>query len=189
MINAKTLVADGWWSKVGSTNLNFSSLAANWEIDLVAENPGFASEMEQLFEEDLAAAREVRLLKTAQKQKVRPDHSVDTTRRRARRGVVGSGTGSAATISRVGRAALEKSGTPLRTHEQALAAAVSAGLLGASLLTMRFPRFLAWPLALVGALFGGMGVVRAIRSSISGDGPGLSLSERPAPDSGRAESQ
>jgi len=36
MIHAKTLVADGWWSKVGSTNLNFSSLVANWEIDLVA---------------------------------------------------------------------------------------------------------------------------------------------------------
>jgi cardiolipin synthase A/B len=29
MIHAKTVVADGWWSKVGSTNLNFSSLAAN----------------------------------------------------------------------------------------------------------------------------------------------------------------
>jgi len=33
MIHAKTIVADGWWSKVGSTNLNFSSLVANWEID------------------------------------------------------------------------------------------------------------------------------------------------------------
>jgi phosphatidylserine/phosphatidylglycerophosphate/cardiolipin synthase-like enzyme len=29
MIHAKTVVADGWWSKVGSTNLNLSSLAAN----------------------------------------------------------------------------------------------------------------------------------------------------------------
>src|SRR5215218_3000177 len=28
MIHAKTMVADGWWSKVGSTNLNFSSLVA-----------------------------------------------------------------------------------------------------------------------------------------------------------------
>ena len=40
MIHAKTLVADGWLSKVGSTNLNFSSLAANWEIDLVVEDSG-----------------------------------------------------------------------------------------------------------------------------------------------------
>ncbi len=42
MIHAKTLVADGWWSKVGSTNLNFSSLAANWEIDLVDPPEGHA---------------------------------------------------------------------------------------------------------------------------------------------------
>lgn len=42
MIHAKTIVADGWWSKVGSTNLNLSSLGANWEIDLVAEDPAFA---------------------------------------------------------------------------------------------------------------------------------------------------
>src|ERR671921_2002260 len=39
MIHAKTVVADGRWSKVGSTNLNFSSLAANWEIDLTADDP------------------------------------------------------------------------------------------------------------------------------------------------------
>src|SRR5215203_3199320 len=47
MIHAKTLVADGWLSKVGSTNLNFSSLVANWEIDLVVEDDDFASQMEE----------------------------------------------------------------------------------------------------------------------------------------------
>src|SRR5919202_2367865 len=49
MIHAKTVVADGWWSKVGSTNLNFSSLAANWEIDLVAEDRRFGAKMEEMF--------------------------------------------------------------------------------------------------------------------------------------------
>ena len=61
MIHAKTLVADGWLSKVGSTNLNFSSLAANWEIDLVVEDTDFASQMEELFEDDISKSREVRL--------------------------------------------------------------------------------------------------------------------------------
>jgi cardiolipin synthase A/B len=163
MIHAKTLVADGWWSKVGSTNLNFSSLAANWEIDLVAEDPGFAAQMEALFEEDLADAREVRLVGTASRREVRPDRRIDTTNRGARRGVVGSGSGSSATIVRVGSAAFQKSGAPLRTHEHALAAATSATLLGVSLLGLRFPRILAWPLALIGALFGGLGIVRAAR--------------------------
>ena len=72
MIHAKTIVADGWWSKVGSTNLNFSSLVANWEIDLVAEDPGFAAQMEELFEDDLSNAREVRLEGSGQHRRVRP---------------------------------------------------------------------------------------------------------------------
>jgi cardiolipin synthase len=164
MIHAKTLVADGRISKVGSTNLNFSSLAANWEIDLVAEDPGFAARMEALFEEDLADAREVRLVGSdGRRTEVRPDRRIDTSNRGARRGVVGSGSGSSATIVRVGSAALQKSGAPLRTHEHALAAAASGTLLGISLLGLRFPRLLAWPLALVGAIYGALGVVRAAR--------------------------
>jgi cardiolipin synthase len=171
MIHAKTLVADGRFSKVGSTNLNFSSLAANWEIDLVAEDPGFAAQMEALFEEDLADAREVRLVGTDSSREVRPDRRIDTSNRGARRGVVGSGSGSSATIVRVGSAALQKSGAPLRTHEHALAAAVSGGLLGVSILGLRFPRIVAWPLALIGTLFGGLGVVRAARSARTDNSP------------------
>jgi cardiolipin synthase len=168
MIHAKTLVADGRISKVGSTNLNFSSLAANWEIDLVVEDSGFAAQMERLFEVDLINAREVLLVRTARGPKVEPKGSIDASSRGARRGVVGSGSGSSATIVRVGSAALQKSGAPLRTHEHALAAATSASLLGISLLGLRFPRLLAWPMALIGTLFGGLGVMRAARSVISG---------------------
>ena len=167
MIHAKTIVADGWWSKVGSTNLNLSSLYANWEIDLVAEGPGFASKMEQLFEEDLAGAREVHLVRTGRGEKARPESSIDTEDRRARRSAVGSGTGSGAILARVGSVALQKSGAPLNTHEQALSAAASGALLGSSLLVGRFPRLVAWPLAAVGGLLGGLGVLRAVRSAIS----------------------
>jgi cardiolipin synthase A/B len=171
MIHAKTLVADGWWSKVGSTNLNFSSLFANWEIDLVAEDTDFASQMERLFEEDLANAREVHLIKTGRNQKVRPEGSVDTTNRGARSGVVGSGSGSASTLTRVGSAVLQKGGAPLSTHEHVLAAAASGTLLGVSLLGARFPRLVAWPLVAVGGLMGGLGVVRAVRSTFSRSEP------------------
>jgi cardiolipin synthase len=171
MIHAKTVVADGWWSKVGSTNLNLSSLFANWEIDLVAEDPGFASEMEELFEEDLANAREVHLIRTGRNREVRPEGSVETSDRGARSGVGGGGTGSGATISRVGSALLQKGGAPLNTNEHALAAAVSGTLLGGSLLGLRFPRVLAWPLAATGAIFGGLGLVRAVRSTLSRRAP------------------
>jgi cardiolipin synthase A/B len=137
----------------------------------VAEDTGFASQMERLFEEDLANAREVHLIKTGRKQKVRPEGSVDTTNRGARSGVVGSGSGSASTITRVGSAVLQKGGAPLSTHEHALAAAASGTLLGVSLLGARFPRLVAWPLVALGALLGGLGVVRAVRSTFSRSGP------------------
>jgi cardiolipin synthase A/B len=125
MIHAKTIVADGWWSKVGSTNLNFSSLIANWEIDLVAEDPGFASKMEQLFEDDLSNAREVRLEGSGQHRRVRPDREVHNSDRGVRSGIIGA----------------------------------------------RFPRLVAWPLMAIGAFFGGLGVVRAVRSTVSDRAP------------------
>jgi cardiolipin synthase len=171
MIHAKTVVADGWWSKVGSTNLNVSSLLANWEIDLVAEDAGFASKMEQLFEEDLADAREVRLVGSTARPKVHTERSIDATNRGARRGALGSGSGSSATIARVGSAALQKSGAPLSTHEQALAATASGALLGVSLLGARFPRFVAWPMSAAGGFIGGLGLLRAARLALSNRKP------------------
>jgi cardiolipin synthase len=167
MIHAKTLVADGWLSKVGSTNLNFSSLAANWEIDLVVEDDDFARQMERLFEDDISNSREVHLEGSGQRQRVRPDSRVDTTDSGARAGVVGSGTGSGAALSRVGTTVFQKGAAPLRTHEHAIAAAASGALLGASLVGARFPRLVAWPLVAVGAFLGGLGVLRAIRSTLS----------------------
>lgn len=173
MIHAKTLVADGWWSKVGSTNLNFSSLAANWEIDLVAEDTDFATQMESLFEEDLSNAREVLLAGRATRPSVRPERRIESadreTRRTSRRGVIGSGSGGSATVLRVGATALQQSGAPLETHERKLAAAASGALLGASLMGLRFPRLIAWPLAAAGGLYGGLGVLRAVRSALSNE--------------------
>jgi cardiolipin synthase A/B len=167
MIHAKTLVADGWLSKVGSTNLNFSSLAANWEIDLVVEDTDFASQMEELFEDDISKSREVRLEGSGRGTRVRPERSVDTTDSGARAGVVGSGTGSGATLSRVGTTVFQKGTAPLKTHEHAIAVAASGALLGGSLLGARFPRLIAWPLTAVGAFLGGLGLLRAARSTLS----------------------
>jgi len=167
MIHAKTLVADGWFSKVGSTNLNFSSLAANWEIDLVVEDEDFARQMEELFENDISNSREVRLDSSGRGPRVRPDGPVDTRDSRARAGVVGSGTGSGATVSRVVPTLIQKGTAPLQTHEHAIAVAASGALLVASLLGARFPRLVAWPLTAVGAFLGGLGVLRAIKSTLS----------------------
>jgi cardiolipin synthase len=167
MIHAKTLVADGWLSKVGSTNLNFSSLMANWEIDLLVEDDDFARQMEQLFEDDISNSREVRLEGSGRRTRVRPEGRVDTSDSGARAGVVGGGTGSGATLSRVVPTLVQKGAAPLKTHEHVMAAAASGVLLGASLLGARFPRLVAWPLTAVGAFLGGLGLVRAVQSTLS----------------------
>lgn len=167
MIHAKTVVADGWTSKVGSTNLNFSSLAANWEIDLVVEDADFAHQMEDLFEEDLSNAREVNLVRDGRNQEVQPERPIRNSDRRARRGVAGSGSGATATAFRVGNTALSKGSAPLQTREHSLAAAISGAVLTLSLLTFKFPRLLAWPVALLGAAFGSLGIVRTLRASLT----------------------
>ena len=183
MIHAKTVVADGWWSKVGSTNLNLSSLAANWEIDLVAEDRRFGAKMEEMFEEDLAHAREVRLSQAGRYPRVRPERPIEAADHRARRGVVGSGSGASATIARMGSVALQESSVPINTYEHALATASSAALLGSSVLAARFPRVVAWPLAATGGLLGGVGVLRAARSAFSGGMPTVAKSEDSEPGS------
>jgi cardiolipin synthase len=59
MVHAKTAVADGRWARVGSTNLNPTSWATNWELDVVVEDEGFAAEMEAMYLADLANATEI----------------------------------------------------------------------------------------------------------------------------------
>ncbi len=59
MLHAKTAVADGQWSRVGSTNLNIASWLGNYELDVMVEDERFASEMEQLYLNDLDNATEL----------------------------------------------------------------------------------------------------------------------------------
>jgi cardiolipin synthase len=59
MIHAKTAVADGIWSRVGSSNLNNASLLGNFEIDVSVLDEAFASQMEGLFLADLASSVEI----------------------------------------------------------------------------------------------------------------------------------
>jgi cardiolipin synthase len=59
MLHAKTIVADGRWTRVGSSNLNPSSLLGNWELDVLIEDPILAEAMERQFRLDVARSREV----------------------------------------------------------------------------------------------------------------------------------
>jgi cardiolipin synthase len=59
MLHAKTIVADGRWTRVGSSNLNPSSLLGNWELDVLVEDSHLAEAMERQFRLDVARSREV----------------------------------------------------------------------------------------------------------------------------------
>jgi cardiolipin synthase len=181
MIHAKTHVADGTLARVGSTNLNFSGLLANWEADLLSEDPAFGAQMEEMFEEDLKHAREVTLGRSPgvrRRPKAVPDRPVDEDERRDRRRsgrgslpgpLRGSSGGATATASRLGGEALRgfTDGASLDAYERKLGNSVRAGVLGLSLLAAWRPRLVAWPLAAAGVAWSGMGLLRNARKGSS----------------------
>ncbi len=57
MIHAKTMVADGMFSMLGSSNLDGRSSEINEELDVVVYDPEFGRRMEESFEKDLAESR------------------------------------------------------------------------------------------------------------------------------------
>jgi cardiolipin synthase len=60
MLHAKTIVVDGRWARIGSSNLNPSSLIGNYELDVLIEDSRLADAMERQFRLDIARSREVR---------------------------------------------------------------------------------------------------------------------------------
>jgi cardiolipin synthase len=62
MLHAKTLVGDHEWARVGSSNLNFSSLLGNYELDLVAEQDRLTATLATQFLHDMAQSREIVLM-------------------------------------------------------------------------------------------------------------------------------
>lgn len=162
MMHAKTSVADGWWARIGSTNLNISGLETNWEIDLVAEDRGFAQEMEAMYEEDLGNAREIRLhgLLRQRPQPTRPESRSEQIARRQRQ--VGP-VRAEVTAVRIGAAIQAAGSDTLLRHERTLTGFASGALVVLALLFARFPRFLAWPLSALTGVAGLLGLARALR--------------------------
>lgn len=61
MLHAKSIVVDGRWVRVGSSNLNLSSLIANYELDVITEDEQLALAMEGQFRRDTERSAEIRL--------------------------------------------------------------------------------------------------------------------------------
>jgi cardiolipin synthase A/B len=53
LLHAKTVVVDGVWSTVGSSNMDWRSFVHNQELNAVVLGMGFGKQMEAMFEQDL----------------------------------------------------------------------------------------------------------------------------------------
>lgn len=61
MLHAKTIVTDSRWVRIGSTNLNVSSLLANYELDVVVDDGRLGQAMEAQYRRDLEQCTEIQL--------------------------------------------------------------------------------------------------------------------------------
>jgi cardiolipin synthase A/B len=59
MVHAKTAVADGEISLVGSSNLDPLSMTRNYELNLVIADADTGARMDAMFEKDLSGARRI----------------------------------------------------------------------------------------------------------------------------------
>ncbi|HEY2828467.1 MAG TPA: phospholipase D-like domain-containing protein, partial [Thermoanaerobaculia bacterium] len=59
MMHAKTMVVDGMWSTIGSSNFDDRSFRLNDEVNVNVYDTGTARRMEEIFFEDLARSREI----------------------------------------------------------------------------------------------------------------------------------
>jgi cardiolipin synthase len=152
MMHAKTAVADGRWARVGSTNLNVASWLGNYELDAVIEDIPFADLMMHQYETDLTNATEVLL---------RGRGRVRGVRRPARgAGSAGRATAGALRLGNTVTAAVAGHRVLARADAR-IVAALGALLLVAAGLAFRWPRLLAWPLAVLLVWLGGALVTRA----------------------------
>jgi cardiolipin synthase len=59
MIHAKAMVADGRWTRIGTSNINLSSLVGNFELDVLIEDEAVGQAMEGQYRRDMADSVEV----------------------------------------------------------------------------------------------------------------------------------
>jgi cardiolipin synthase len=142
MLHAKTTLVDRRWARVGSTNLNVSSLLTNYELDLLAEGDELSEALAAQFRRDLAASCEIvlqpRRLRLPPRLVPAPGPEADRPHRRS-----GYELGAVAVVT------LRRVAGGLRRTLALTAALASAGL-GALLLL--FPRVMGTALAV--ATFG-----------------------------------
>ena len=160
MLHAKTAVADGRWTRVGSTNLNLASFLGNYELDVAIEDAGIAGQMEEMYERDLENATEICL---EQNRVVRVGTRALASPRRARRRPGLSGRGRQGRSGRAAASAVRVAnavGAAVTNHREIGRAegrvlwGSGLGLVIIAVVSAVWPRVLATPLTLIGVWIG-----------------------------------
>lgn len=81
MMHAKTAVADGHWSRIGSSNLNVASWMGNYELDVSIDDEAFGARMEEMYLQDLEHSTEIVLKERNRVQKTGPAPGATPRRR------------------------------------------------------------------------------------------------------------
>lgn len=159
MLHAKTAVADGTWTRVGSSNLNPVSWWRNWELDVAVEDKDVAGQVAEMFQRDLRHSTEVVL--DIRRRVVRSPHPETYRRHKRRRRTARAVAGAVGLSSTVG-AALTSRRALTPTEARVLAA---GGMLffALAVLAIEYPRTIAWPFALVALWIAVTVWVRAVR--------------------------
>ncbi len=147
MLHAKTAVADTRWGRVGSTNLNIASWMGNCEIDVAVEDAGFAQQLADQYEHDLANATEIVLSHS----RVRRDPAAAPRERgtapRGGRGSAGrSATGALRLANTIGAAIGDR--RVLGDEESGPLIGGFLVLLAVFVIAILWPRVIAWPFGL-----------------------------------------
>jgi phosphatidylserine/phosphatidylglycerophosphate/cardiolipin synthase-like enzyme len=175
MLHAKTAVADGLWTRVGSTNLNAGSWLNNWEMDVSIEDSGIARQMEATYEADLRNADEIvrsgrRGTVGAPRRTARARRGVHQRGMRGGSGPMGSGSGGQLLreVGNLGSAVgTAVAGTrPLESFEHRLLISFGTVLLALALLGFWKPRLLVWPVGLLLAALGLQSIARGLQAQI-----------------------
>ena len=153
MMHAKCAVADGVWSRVGSTNLNLASWMGNYELDVAVEDRAFALRMADQYTRDLTQATEIVLTRRNRVRRSDGTRPFDGARR-SHAGSAGRAAAGAVSVGSALSAALTNR-RPLGAAEAGLLVKMAIVSLLIGTIAALWPAVIAWPL---GALMAWVGV-------------------------------
>jgi cardiolipin synthase len=151
MLHAKTAVADGCWSRIGSSNSNLASWVSNRELDVTIRDEALAAEMMAMYEADIGNSTEV-VLGTGRSGIRRPVAADATVHARSRATTGGRFLSGAIGLGSTLTASFSQHRT-LGASEIFVILAGGFLLLLLALLGMFWPRAVAWPIAFFAAWF------------------------------------